>query len=655
MNTRIALVLIALLAPATARGFALEPPISLAPYGGGVRGSTGNVVALTPTSFLVAAAGPDETIQTADDQVLLVTGIDGVPQVTPLATPYLPTWSRITRLSATRAAVIQAGADGSFSTADDGVHLLLGLGTTNTVTTRITGPLADVDYSMAVPFGPDLAVMAAIGPDASFETPDDVLHILSDIGGASTVTTVPAADGTYQARAARLTPTSFLSNSNGPDGNAHTADDVTYLFTDVGGTNTRTPIATPYRMDGRPGQASRLSPTSAIMAGTGPDASSSTADDTFLLITDLGGANAVTQIPAPYQIDWSSAGPRRISETQAVSVTVGPDGASGTADDGLILLRDLGTSNTVSTLTIGYLGNGPACGLWPLSTATGVLVSIGPDADDQTLDDEIVLVSDLFGSNGISRIPMPGLACYATHKPLILGAESFLVQNGGPDGFVGNAGAVPDDQLARVGGVGTAPYVQSLPSGQAQEYYNLSARPEILGGGRAAYAVAGPDNASGTGGDDQIRVLANLDLADTLRVTKLSIKSSSKGEKASVKAELAIGSGVLALGDVDVVVSIGPAAEILPASGFVDKGKKIEYKAPKGSGGLVSKLTWQPDKGTLSIKAGGADTGLEDTNADHIPVALELLALSREEGRYLADGVAGTVKGSKISFKAPKN
>jgi hypothetical protein len=320
-----------------------------------------------------------------------------------------------------------------------------------------------------------------------------------------------------------------------------------------------------------------------------------------------------------------------------------------------VLIDDLGGANAVTVLTIGPLDDGPACRLKPLTPSLGALVSFGPDASIQTADDELVIVSDLFGANSVSRVPMPGLDAFATHKPVVLNPESFLMPNGGPDGLVGSSSLIADDQVSLVGGVGTAPYVLSIPSGEPEANYNLAANPSILGGGRAAYAASGPDHAYGTGGDDSIRVLTDLDLSDTLRVTKLTIKSSAKGEKASVKADLHIESGVLTLGDVDAVVSIGPAAEILPASGFVTKGKKIEYKAPKGSSGLVSKLTWKPEKGQLTIKAGGSGTGLETTDPAHIPVAIELLALSREDGRYLADGVAGTQSGSKIKYKAPKD
>jgi hypothetical protein len=655
MRLRTAFVFLGLLVPGLAWGFALEAPISLAPYGGGIQGSTGNVVALTPTSFLVATAGPDESEGTADDQILLVSEIGGVPQVTPFATPYLPTWSRITRLSATRAAVINAGPDATFDTADDGVHLLLGIGTTNTVTSVTTGFYdQQYDYAMPVPFGPDVVVTAADGPDGIYRTADDVLYVISNIGAGNTVTPVPAPFHGYEARASRLTPTSFLSMSYGPDGSGFTADDVTYLFTDLGGANTRSDIPTPYRADGRPGQGGRLSPTSAVLVGTGPDGSWPSADDEFLLLQDLGGGNTVTHIPAPHLTGWSPSAVLRISETRAVSASAGPDDTDQTADDQVLLLDDLGGANTVTPLTVGYLDDGPASRLHPLSPSVGALVSDGPDGTYNTTDDLIVIVRDLFGSNTILPVPMPGLSAFAGHKLTVLNPTSFLVANGGPDGD--DNGTAADGQVAMVGGADAGtPFTLSLPSGEPANYYDLAQKPEILGGGRAAYSAAGPDHDYGTGGDDSIRVLSGLDLSDTLHVTKLTIKSTSKGEKASVKADLHIESGVLTLGDVDAVVSIGPAAEIIPADAFVNKGKKIEYKAPKGSGGLISKLTWKPEKGQLKIKAGGSGTGLEDTNPDHIPVAIELLSLSREEGRYLADGVAGTQSGSKIKYKAPKN
>ena len=78
-------------------------------------------------------------------------------------------------------------------------------------------------------------------------------------------------------------------------------------------------------------------------------------------------------------------------------------------------------------------------------------------------------------------------------------------------------------------------------------------------------------------------MLTGLPLARSLQVQKLKIKSTPKGEKATVKATLTFGDWHQGFGENDVFVSVGPAAEAIPRvvgriSFFLNVGSPCEVR-----------------------------------------------------------------------------
>ena len=63
--------------------------------------------------------------------------------------------------------------------------------------------------------------------------------------------------------------------------------------------------------------------------------------------------------------------------------------------------------------------------------------------------------------------------------------------------------------------------------------------------------------------------------------------------------------------------------------------------------GFITGLVYDPAKGTISVKGKGLGTGLETTDADYVPVAVE-----RGES-LIGDSVAGTAYKGGIKYKAP--
>lgn len=638
-----------LLLAALAHGFALLPPIQVGPNNV-FQGSLGIVVPLTPDAILVGTDGPDQSGATADDQILLIQNLAGPAQITPLATPYLTDdTGHVARLSATRAVIHTYGPDGSSSTADDTLLLLDRLGTDNTVTPITIGYLADWDWGSAVPLSESAVVLAGYGPDATYPSADDVIILVSDLGGTNTVTNLPAPFLNDIPRPAVLSPTAFLTNSAGPDANYPTADDLIYSFTDVGGTNVRADLPTPFVGMYASGVPVALTGTSAIVPHLGPDAAEFTADDGVYVMTDLGGANTVTPVAVPNLHEYRGSRPLRLAADRVALSGVGPDATDGTADDTVVLITDVGSLNAPSPIPVPFLLQGVSARPWPITPSRVAMVSMGPDGNKTSGDEQVHVLDDLGGLNTLTTIPISGLGDDRAHDVVAVNETSFLISSGGPDGNLdGN-----DDLINLVSGLPNAPVVQSIPVGNFGDTHYPSNSPDLLGGwGRAAYVTAGPDGSQQGGGDDEIHVLTDLSLARSLTVTKLTIKATPKGEKATVKATLTMGDWHQGFGENDVFVSIGPAAEALPRGLFTDNGKKVTYKAPKGSGGLIQSVVYKPAKGQLTIKAKGLATGLEATDPAAIPVALDFKA--QDDGTYLSDVVAGTQSGTKIKFKAPK-
>lgn len=634
----------------SAGAITLENTIPFGVQGDAFEGSVGAPLALTDTSFLVMAEGPDAAPETADDVVLLVRGIGGTPTVTPLATPNVVSYSgQLVRVSATRALAISMGVDMTRRTADDGVYLLDDLGGANSVTFLPIPFLENDEVSLPIVLDPETVVVATAGLDGDDTTADDTTALVTGLGTTNTITFLPAPYLGYVAegRPTALSPTSFAQVTFGADTNEGGPDDAVYLFTDVGGANTRTTISTPNAICCHAGGVQRVSPTRAVLGSSGADGSDGTADDAIWLLDDLGGANIATFVPTPY-LSYAAHLDAFQGGTVLVAFGQGPDMTHPTADDELIVVSDLFGANTVTPIVVGALEYG-ASGAVPVNDATAGLVSQGPDLLDGTADDQVILVHDVGGANTIERLTIGGLGYGSTSFVSPVSAATALVSGGGLDGLLGTA----DDAITEIAGIGATAATSSLPAGgPLEECYYLGYTPVQLGGGRAVRTASGLDGDLGEGGDDAILVLGDLPMDRGLDVSKARIKfkptKPEKGEKASFKGTL-LTDGLPGLIGYDLRVTIGAMAQTIPASALVMGKKSVTYKDKKNLLGFIQKLTWKPEKGKIQVKGKGVMTGLENTDPDYVPVAVEFGT------QYYGRALAGEAKSNGVKYKAPKN
>ncbi len=631
--------------------------IPLAPHGDAID-YNGGVLPLTPMTFVVGTRGVDGQRGTADDKLLIVTGVGATPTTTDIVVGGLPTaGARWTRLSATRALYQTSGADGVWSTGDEELVLVDGIGSTNSVSRLVVGSLQNQQGGMHVPvrLSPDTAVVPVLGADDSTGTDDDMIVVLTDLGGTPVATPLPAPflDVGGRTQPTALSPTSFLVASSGPDGAPSTADDLLYLFTDVGGANTRTEIPLPNLHEYRPGRPVRLSATRAVVMSEGPDGRYSTADDRIYVVDGIGTSNAVSFATLPFISCCGATRPTALGPDLAVVPTFGADGIQGTADDTLAFVSDLGGANTVTPVVVGGMDEDRSCRPLRLAADRVAVVTNGPDAVDNSADDRIAIVSGVGGAVTVVYADVPGLDRGGASEPLALSSTALLLLSGGPDGMA--AGGL-DDVFTVVSGVDTtSPTVESVAMGVLGGPLNsggLASRPALVGHGRAFAMGAGADARPGTGGDDAVHVIDGLPRGDDLSVKKLQIKFKAakpqKGASFKVTADLVLADPSL-FGTEDTTISIGNAAQTIPAAAFVLKKGKQTYTRPRRGSGFITKVVYDPRKGTLSVVGKGVGTGGETTAADNVPFTVD--TNDGEDGILVGETLVGTVTKAGLRYK----
>lgn len=620
----LAACLAALLAiPAFALPAAFSVPF--APNGDGAKGSNGVPIPLSPTSYLCAAEGPDGAFDTADDVVLFVSHLDTTPEVEPISAPYMPDGSgRPIRLSATRALVLSAGVDGNFSTPDDAVILLDHLGSDNTAQSIVVGPIDDSDGFSPVALSSTSAVLATYGTDQTADTADDTVALLSGLGTTNTVTPLAAPHLLdRRSRPAALSPTAFLVPSDGPDGAKHTADDQVYFFHASGGTFGRTDLATPHLAEFSPRTPVRISATRAVVASYGPDGVLRSADDELLLLDDLGATNTITPIAVPFLHAFSCGSALPLANDLLVVGSVGPDGQRASADDRLDVITGVGTTNTVTPVTVGGVDEDLSSRATRLSPTRVAFCTGGPTFGINTLDDEVAVVSNIGTTNDLDRIPVPGLSGASSSIPLPLSVSSFLISNGGPNGSLDTG---LDDKITLVSGLGGM--VTSTPlAADGELNTQVSSAVQGLGGGRAVCVSSGANGTVGTGDDDQMRVVTGLPTTRGLHVTKLNVTfdphKPNAVETFSASGAYNTDDKLLHAGS-DLTVSIGNASQTIPAARIKQKASgQLTYSDPKHKSGFISNLTLNPTAHKFSIVARGKGTGIRTTDAAYAPVAIE--------------------------------
>jgi len=623
--------------------------IPFAPSGDGSEGSISAPIPLSSTSFLCGAEGADGAFTTVDDVMLLVNNVGTTPSVTALPTPYLTGYSgRPVRLSATRALVLSAGVDGVYRTADDAILLLDQLGSANSVTSIVIGGLDNSDSYAPVALSANRAVVASRGADLLPNTVDDVLVLLQNLGGTPTVTPIsaPALDS-GQSRVTPLSPTSFLAASNGADRALLTADDQVYLFTGVGSTNTRTNLNVPFIFQRAPRQSVRLSATRAVITCAGPDALQSTADDRLVLLDGLGTTNTVTPIPVPSIHDYGNGVAVQLSDTTLVVGTEGPDSSQNTLDDQVAVVTGLGTTNTVALLTVPGLDEDQECRPVRLSPTRIVVATGGRTTPTMNnADDEAVVIDGVGTTNTILRIPVPGIGYQAASVPLPLSSTAFMISHGGLNGVM-DTGA--DDQVALITLANNSYTIEESPVGGELDPGAASATPQALGRGRAVYVGSGPDLTVGTGNDDQMRVISGLPQVRGIEVKKLSVSYNPRQASAP---EAFSTSGVFGTDDPsaffagDLTVSVGNVAQTIPAALLKRSRSGVySYADTKHLNGVITKLTLDPGKHKYTVTGKGTGTGLRTFTAASVPVSI------KGDRIYLADAVR--VKSSTKGYRYP--
>ncbi len=635
-----------------ARGAPTASSIALTGHGDAMGGSVGAPLALGATSCLVPSQGPDGSQGTADDETLLVTGIGGALVVTAILTPFLSDYSgQFERLSATRALGFGAGPDGNWGTADDVVFLLDRLGSDNGVTSITVGRLEATDVHAPTRLSASSAAVVTRGPDASPNTGDDTVAILTDLGGANSVTyaAAPFVPSRGRCRPVALSPTSFLVASNGPDSAENSADDVTYLFEDAGGGNDRTDLATPRLYPRAPGGPIRISPTRAAVVSAGADGSVGTADDEVLLLDKLGQANQVASIPVPHVNNYGGSRIVPWGDSALLVLTEGADSVEGTADDSVYLVTRLGANEATTEIVVGATDEDRQARPVPLSPTSFAVVTLGPDLNYNSADDRIAIVSDVGGTNTVSTVTVGGLADGATSTPSALSSTALVVTSGGADGLIRSGG---DDAVTVVSGIGTAPLVESVPlGGDADDLYGLGFAPAVLGGGRAVALSTGANAVLGTGNDDALLVVEGLPADRGLAAKKVAVKfraeAPENGEKVSAKGALLL-DGLVVFAEQDITISVGNAAQTVPARSFVEKNGNFTYADKTGANGWVTKVVFKSGSGSLSVKGKGVGTGAETTDAASVAFAVEAGDV------YFGLVLGGTATAKGITYRAPK-
>lgn len=601
--------------------------ISFAAHGDLSEGSVSAPLPLSPRSFLCAAEGADGAFSTADDVVLLVNDVGNTPTVTALSTPYLSDYSgRLVRLSATRAMAISGGVDGAFSTADDAVLVLNQLGSTNTVTSVVVGAIDDLDGFSPVALSTSTAVIASLGLDLTVNTVDDRFMLLQGLDGASPTTTPIAAPGLDfpQTRITTLTPTSFLVASNGADLTRTTADDKILLFTDVGGANTRTDISVPDLPQRAPRLAVRLSPTSAIITSAGPDHVETTADDRLVYLNQLGTLNTVTPVPVPNIHNYSGGQAIALSATSVTVVTEGPDSVQTTVDDQLAVVTGLGVTNTVTLISVGSTDEDQVSRGTRLSPTRVALGSGGTTSPSfNNADDEVIVIDNVGTTNNLTHFVVPGLAAAVPSVCVPLSNSAFLINHGGPNQVIGTGS---DDRVGLIDGSSGILTISNVEAVGHFDPGSSSTVSQPLGRGRAVFVSPGLNNSTGSGGDDLLRVISDLPQVRGIEVQKLSVayqaNRPSGPETFSASGKFRTDDPTAILG-ADLTVSVGNFSQTVAISRFKRSRTGVyTYADPKHRSGAITKLTVDPRKGKFSVSGKGTGTGLRANLAAYVPVSI---------------------------------
>jgi hypothetical protein len=282
-----------------------------------------------------------------------------------------------------------------------------------------------------------------------------------------------------------------------------------------------------------------------------------------------------------------------------------------------VLVSNLGGVPTTQEIVIGPSDEDAESRAVVLQPGVAAVGAWGPDQSEDTADDQLVLLSDLGGTNTALFLTVGGVSGGSTSELTRLGPSSVALASGGPDGAHGGG----DDDYAVLDGVGGLLHAEGVPAGgDFDEDYSNSFVIAALGDGRAAHLASGPDGDLGAGGDDAVQVLGEVGSDAPIAVQKLKISAGSKGEK--LKATVQLPDDMLAeLGGADLQVGVGSVTQTIPADALVAKKNSITFKDKTS---VIQSVKISLKKGTLTVKGKGSGTGLDATDPDYVPVSVEV-------------------------------
>ncbi|MEK7469744.1 MAG: hypothetical protein AAB074_20415 [Planctomycetota bacterium] len=466
-----------------------------------IGGSLGPVVVGANRAMLVTD-GPDGFWGTADDTLAIASGIGGgVPTITYVTigaiTPGPQALPVLTGISDT--ALVQTnGPDLTLGTGDDTLVQVAGIsGATPSITSSVVvGRMEASEGRRPVMVG-TAAVFTTRGADL-LTNGDDTLAMIAGVGTPTlTMTTIGTPGVTFEAPsfAVPVDSSSVVLHLAGADLLAGTVDDVLEIVTGIGAVPSVIPGGVLPLFAGRMGLPVTINPTTVMFAFAGGDTIPGTADDTILVSRDIFtlpvtvGVMAGAMMTDPDSQCIATGG-------DAILVPLkGPDLLNFTADDQVALEISLsvGVLGVPSILPAGNPVPGAHGRLLSISSTAAVRLNSGVDAMLGTSDDGLTILTALTGA-GASASFATGPVQPAT--PLASSSTSVALAGEGADGISGNS----DDAVLGVSGIGTSSVLNSTFPGP----FRLSGPGALVPDG-AAFVLfartAGADGAPGTTDD----------------------------------------------------------------------------------------------------------------------------------------------------------
>lgn len=469
--------------------------------------STGDApVALSEGSALITTLGPDGTNFSPDDSVVLLQDLGDSNRTTRLQVGSL-NGDKSVAISRTVAAIQSGGGNRFFQNSDDLICVLNDLETSPRVV-PVSVPFLSGGIGDAEPLGPSSAIVGTIGPDATRGTADDRLAFMTQLDGPSPAVSyivVGGLSGFEASRPVALSASSAVVFTEGPDGVRGTADDTIISIRELGSASTDT---TPLTVGGMSGSTVcrpvKLSVDSALVSTEGPDSSLGTPDDTVVLLRELGGEPRILPIEVGGLMSSLSSRPVALSPSRALVATKGPDGEEFTGDDLVVLLADLDTdSPRAIPITLGGLGRRDTFRPQPIDLRSAIVSTSGADLAVGTADDSVVLLTGLDTDEPRvgEELIIGGLSGSDSSRPVLLSPTRALVLSAGPDGdFLSQ-----DDEVVLIDDLGGADSIVPISVPYLSASFSISL-PVALSDSKAVLNSAGPDGELETV-DDEVALI----------------------------------------------------------------------------------------------------------------------------------------------------